>query len=154
MEPDRYRVNQKYYIIGMIFLAICLALFVFCAYIFPHLLFNWIYDVPEFIAHWRTWLQMNHGFSENTSSLLIFLFFFILALICAGIAYAASNTIEDEIYRNRTEVPPEDQLVVNEQSRMWTTLYKIAVVVLIAILIVVLLDLIVYHPPHPPHIPR
>lgn len=155
MEPDRYRHNHKLYIIGMFFLAMSLCLFAFCVYVFPHLLLGWVYDVPEFIADWRNWLHINHGYSDSISSLIIFLFIFFLAVAFAVIAYAASNYIDDKLYDNRTETTEtitEETLIVNEESRLWITLFKIALVVLIAILLVVFLDLIVYHPPHPQYV--
>lgn len=153
MEPDRYKQNKNLYVVGMVFLIISLSLFAFSAYILPHLLLKWRYSVPEFISHWRQWLQMQHQYSEEMASLLIFLFFFLLAFFSAVIAYATSNRIDDEIYTTETSVEPARAETINENKKTLMLVLKITIIILVAILMVTVFELLIYHPPHPPYIP-
>ncbi|WED44351.1 hypothetical protein [Legionella cardiaca] len=113
MEYDRFQQNSVLFIIGMIALLLSLSLFAFAFYILPFLLFNWIYDVPEFISIWREWLREEYGFTLMGASWLMLLMFVLPALIFGFISYYASNYIDDRLYHLVPEkTNPEKQVEV------------------------------------------
>lgn len=103
MEEDRYRTNNKLYSLGIVSLLLSLSLFAFSFYILPNLLFGWKYDTPEFIMHFREWLQWNYHLSEIAAARLTLASFFLLAIIFGVIAYIASNRVDDQIYEDAFE---------------------------------------------------
>ncbi len=107
MEPDRYQKNHKLYIFGMLCLLVSLSLLFFTVYLFPHLIFGWRYDVPEFITFWREWIMSSYGVSTHYASRLIFLFFFVGVLLFGLGAYFGSTRIDNEIYGINQEHAPE-----------------------------------------------
>ncbi len=98
MEPDRYQHSHKHYIIGIVCLVISLGLFATSIYILPYLWFGWHYNMPEFILNWLNSLQSDYQFKSASASWLIFLGFFLPALIFAIVADIMSNRIDNEIH--------------------------------------------------------
>ncbi len=108
MEDDRYQKNHFLFIIGLVSLLLALSLFVLTLYLLPHLLFGWLYNIPEFILFWIEWLQSQYNVTEVGASQLIILFFFLLSLFFATIAYFSSNRIDSQIFNlgsSRTRKP-------------------------------------------------
>ncbi|MCE3043855.1 hypothetical protein [Legionella sp. 16cNR16C] len=98
MEPSRFEYNNKLFITGMISLAMCLVLICLALYLFPYLIFNWVYDVPEFAITFRQWLVEKYGISEIAAGWSVFLMFLIPALITGLISYSTSNAIDNKIH--------------------------------------------------------
>lgn len=98
MEADRYQQNHMLYIFGMICLSTSLAFLLFSFFTFPHLLFGWHYDVPEFITFWRVWLISNFAIGLKHASWIIAFILFIAGLLFGVGAYTASTRIDNAIY--------------------------------------------------------
>jgi hypothetical protein len=98
MEADRFKHNQKYYIIGIICLIIGLTLLAFSLYIFPYVVFNWHYSVPYIVPIFRNILQVNYNLTMSAAGWLIFLGLFFTAIIMVVIAEILSNKIDGEIH--------------------------------------------------------
>lgn len=49
------------YIVGIICLVVAIGIFGFILYLLPYTLFNFNYNVPDFIVNLKTWLQEHHG---------------------------------------------------------------------------------------------
>ncbi|WP_028388500.1 hypothetical protein [Legionella fairfieldensis] len=107
MEHDRYEQNSKLFVIGLLCLLLSLTLLAFGLYILPYLLWNWRYDIPDFVLSWREWLKEYYNFTDSGASWLIFLVFFIPAIICGFISRWASNYIDNQI--NGIVPAPEPQ---------------------------------------------
>jgi hypothetical protein len=99
MEYDRFQQNSILFIIGITALLISLSLFAFSFYIFPFLLWDWVYDVPAFVLVWREWLIEGHQFTHTGASWLVLLLFVTPALICGYVSYFASNYIDNRLYK-------------------------------------------------------
>jgi len=150
MENDRYKQSPALYITGIISLVISLTLFAFTAYILPYLIFEWRYDIPEFIAHWHHGLQLKHAFSEAAASWLIFLFFFLLACLSGIVAYYASNHVDNAIYGiepEPVEKPEEVRVELTEGTRL---VFKIIFLILVVIIAAIVFELLLYIPPVSP----
>ncbi len=98
MEPDRFQHSHKHYIIGILCLVTSLSLFATSVYILPYLWFGWRYSMPEFILNWITVFQSTYQFSLVAASWLVFLIFFLPALILVLVADIMSNRIDSEIH--------------------------------------------------------
>jgi hypothetical protein len=151
MEPDRYQLNKKLFILSMLSLLLCLPLLAFALFLFPFLIFNWVYDIPSFIYEWREWLKESYSLSTMGAGLLIFLFFFTLSLLFGFISRKASNHIDEEIYHieaeaeglpdifpTEAEEPPAD-IGVEESTEPHAAFYfsiKLLLIVLSALAVV------------------
>lgn len=135
------------YIAGMICLVISMALLVFSAYIFPFLLFNWVYDVPEFVLRWRQFFQVDYGFSLLRASWGVFCVFFIPALIMALLAYVFSHRIDAELHGVETPVQEKKEKISLEVKATTSILSKIIFTVILVFIIVTLFEWLIYIPP-------
>ncbi len=106
MEPDRYQLNQKYYVVGLVCLVISMLLFGIGAYILPYIAFGLSYNIPDFIYSWITIVQEAYGVSEKSAGWLIVLAFFGLGFVAAIVTYVTSKRIDNEIYA--TEEPEKE----------------------------------------------
>ena len=139
MEPDRYQKHHVLFIIGLVSLLSSLILIFFSAFLLPHLLFAWQYNVPEFIFFWRESLTANYGLTFSKSSQYIFLFFFLLAVLFGIVAYIISKRIDDEIYYNQLPVtitPNKSSQNLKEFSRYFFHVLWIVTLVALALLVV------------------
>ncbi|KTD20097.1 transmembrane protein [Legionella lansingensis] len=98
MEYDRFQQNSVLFVIGIIALLLSLSLFTICFYIFPFLLFDWVYNVPEFVSIWREWLIEEYNYTITGASWVILLIFLVPAFICGYISYFISNYIDNRLY--------------------------------------------------------
>lgn len=149
MEYDRYQVNRTLFLIGIVCLILSLALILFSAFIFPFLLFGWIYDVPEFVIHWLHWFEDELRWSHNLSAWALFLIFFIPGIIAGIISYYSANRIDDEIYHMTPE--QEEVKALKPKARNWASYifgFKILfLIVLVFILAEIIAWLIHVEPP-------
>jgi len=133
MEADRYQVSHTLFIVGMISMLVCLALLAFSLFLFPYLIFNLRYPVPEFVAYWREWLLLAHGISHHAASWLILLCFFIPALCGFVISFLASNQIDNQIYNKKSLGS------AGEQKIKWNvTINRFAIRLFFLVLLVIL----------------
>ena len=138
MEQDRYQKNHKLFILGLFSLVLSLSLFAFSLYLLPNLFFGATYDVPWFIANWVTGLHYAYDISEPAASKIVFLVFFLSALIFAIIAYISSNRIDDQIYSTELEIIKPVKV-----KRGTTGALRLALQILFAIVLVFLAVLFV-----------
>ncbi|MDF1757894.1 MAG: hypothetical protein P1U74_06315 [Legionellaceae bacterium] len=103
MEADRFGQNQKYYIIGIICLMLSLPLFAFSFYLFPYLIFDWHYSVPDFVPELSGDLQRLYNLTKIAAGWLMILCCFFSAVILAVIADILSNKIDREIHTSYTD---------------------------------------------------
>jgi hypothetical protein len=100
--------NDRYFIIGLMALAVSLFLFPLSLYILPQVWFGWTYHIPDFILSLSNWLQDNLEFKEGEASWFIFYSFFFTACIFAGIAYVASARANANMKKNVVRLPFDD----------------------------------------------
>ena len=97
MEPSRYDQNRPLFVTGMIFLFICLILMSFTLYLLPFLLFNAVYDVPEFVVSFRQWFVDNYNFGSLAAGWIVFMILAVAVLISGWISCKTSYTLDTEI---------------------------------------------------------
>jgi len=134
MEQDRYNTNHPLFIIGMISLILCLAMFGLTFYVLPNLLFGLIYDVPSFITDWKEWLWTTYEMNDYRASHIIALFLFSCSLIFALIAYFSSNKIDNKIFRSELESQEE---ATGEKRNHRETMILVVKILFIIILVYV-----------------
>ncbi|MFC3907509.1 hypothetical protein ACFORL_00265 [Legionella dresdenensis] len=83
----------------------------------PHLIWNWHYDVPEFVSHWRERLVENHNMTRTSANWTIFFSFFIPAVVSGLIAYFTSNRLDNDIYGLTPEKNPEEEGLIVEDIK-------------------------------------
>ncbi|STX29102.1 transmembrane protein [Legionella beliardensis] len=134
MEHDRYQHNKMLFIISIASLIIGLTLLAFSLYILPNLIWDLNYDVPSFIYLWSESLKQNYNFTNIGARLVVFLIFFIPAILATFIAYLTSNTIENELYGF---TPPEREFrtkAVKDSSKE-TLLVTLQLLIIIGLVI-------------------
>ena len=107
MEADRFGVNSKYFIIGMVCLILGIFMFVFSFYSFPFLIFQWRYKVPGFLSMFWGYLQLTYSLESRAAGWLIFLSLFLPSIILFVIADIMSNKIDGKIYDEYIEDAPQ-----------------------------------------------
>lgn len=139
MENDRYQQNSKLFVIGLICLLISLSLFAFGLYILPYLLWNWSYNVPEFVFVWREWLKETYNFSDSGASWSMILIFIIPAIITGFISHLASNRIDNQIYgveQEKSTSMPEIKKDIRESLGFGFKIFLLIILVLVAVALV------------------
>ncbi|KTC86756.1 hypothetical protein [Legionella brunensis] len=152
MEYDRFQQNSVLFVIGIITLLLSLSLFAFSFYILPFLLFDWVYDVPEFISIWREWLKEEYTFTDTGASWLILLIFIIPALIFGYISYLASNYIDNRLYNvvpKRAENERQGELKKDIQETLGFVLKILGAIILILVGISIIQWLLAVPTPSP-----
>lgn len=137
MEPNRFKQNQGLFITSIVSLVISLSLFVFSLYILPHLMWNWYYDIPEFVLTSVASFQENYFFSEASAKIFSFLMFFVPALAIGFISYFTTKALDNKIY-NISSAQPEYEVPISasikESFGFGAKLLIIAILVIIALL--------------------
>ena len=105
MEHDRYQENKALFIIGLISLIATVVLFAFSIYILPAMMWGWHYNIPEQLFIWREQLKTYYQISELYAGVILFLSFFVPALLMGFISYWTSNKIDNQIYRSELYQP-------------------------------------------------
>jgi len=103
MEIDRYERNNKVFLLAMISMITSLTLLGFILYILPYLMFDWVYNVPEFIAAWEEWFVDNYNYSNHGARRFLLFLFVLLDFFCIIVAYLTSNTIEKQIFKSEIQ---------------------------------------------------
>jgi len=135
MEPDRFRQNQKHYIIGILCLVTSLGLFALSLYILPFLAFGWHYGVPDFIPIWSNDVREAYDLSQVAASWLIFLVLFLPAVVLAIIADVLSNRIDSQIHGIPLKEPVKKaaKSVVHTKDSMGLVFKIVAIMILVFI---------------------
>ena len=143
MEPDRYKINHKLYILGIICLVVALSLFSFSLFIAPFLLWQLDYDVPELIINLITLFEGKYEYGAGSSKLLVWMIFFVPSLITGFFAYYISNRIDSEIYKSEIPRRYEGKMPISaeisKQIRESAGLGLKIILLMIAIVVIVLL---------------
>ncbi|CDZ79291.1 putative protein involved in cysteine biosynthesis [Legionella massiliensis] len=139
MEQDRYQQNSKLFVVGLISLLLCLSLAGFGFYIFPYLIWNWGYDVPELVPNLREWYKGNYNFGDSGASWMVFLTFIIPAVISGFISQWASKYIEKQMYGLTEENPEkhaEMQRDIQETISFGLKIFFLIILVIVGITLV------------------
>jgi hypothetical protein len=94
--------NDKIFICGIICLVLALGLLFFSLYILPYMIWEFHYDVPDFILTMISDYQGNYNYSPGSSKAIVWLFFFIPSLIFGYISYFISNYIDKSAQEQQT----------------------------------------------------
>ncbi len=146
MEKDKPRQSNAVFITGLTFLTISLSLFAFSIYILPYLVFKWNYDVPEFISNWQYWLQEKYNYREGAAAALIFLFFFVLSCISAGVSYLFSNYVEG-VEQEKPVSSTDPAEIKREVKDTASLLFKIIGIAILILIGLYLIQWLIYIPP-------
>ncbi|MBI2786043.1 MAG: hypothetical protein HYX60_06965 [Legionella longbeachae] len=144
MEQDRFEVNHKLYILGMICLVLCLGLFFFSFYILPYLIWELDYNVPLVILNLLAVLQEDYNYSVGASKVIVWLIFFLPSLITGIISYFVSNYIDNKLYveppvnENKESLPPKE--IGKEVKESVALGFKILGLMIVIIIILFLLQ--------------
>lgn len=150
MEYDRFKNNNKLYIIGIISLITALSFLFFSLFIAPFLIWNLNYDVPDIITILMTFFEEHYDFRPTTSKLIVWLIFFIPSMIAGYISYYVSNKIDDQIFRinNPSTIESQDVKQAIERShREWIESaslgFKIICLMIAIVAVILFLQLLV-----------
>lgn len=108
MEYDRYKGNNKLYILGISSLILCLGLFFFSMYLVPFLAWGQYYNVPYFVLTLISTFEDVYYFSHGISRLLVWSLFFIPSVIAGIISYYISNFIDNRLLGIEPEIDEEE----------------------------------------------
>lgn len=109
MEHDRYERNKPLFVLGMITLLLSIILFAFVIYLLPALLWDWRYDVPEFVFIWREKLRTGYGITETAASGIFIVMVLIPAIVSGFISYMVSNKIDNQIHPMINDEPEQQE---------------------------------------------
>jgi hypothetical protein len=138
MEYDRFASNSKLYVLGMICLIVCLALFFFSLFILPYLIWGLNYDIPVFIMSFLYYLQDEYEYSIGASKIIVWLAFFVPCLITGIISEFVSNFIDSNIDKEdiQKHVVTEKKISgqVKESVQFGLKILSLMIVIIILIL--------------------
>ncbi|RUR16422.1 hypothetical protein ELY21_13090 [Legionella sp. km535] len=140
MEQDRYSINNKLYILGIISLILALGLFFFSMYILPYLIWNLYYDVPDLVSDMIMFFENRYDYGETVSKIVTWMIFFMPSLIAGYISYYISNYIDDQILGLAKKPDPEETL--EHEKEVKESLGLAAKIILLMVLIVVVVFLL------------
>lgn len=147
MEYDRFKINSKLYVLGMISLVLCLGLSLLTLYLSPYLIWELHYNVPEFVSTLSSTLQDDYNYSVPASKIIIWLLFFVPAGITGLVAYFISNYIDNKLYMNEIIKEPKNPLnKENELQEKESALFfgfKILSLIILILFIIFLLGLFI-----------
>lgn len=108
MEQNRFGGNDKLFLCGMLCLAISLGLLFFSLYILPYFIWEWSYDIPDFILNLLAMYQDDYHYSSATSKTIVWLIFFIPCVLTGLVSYFISRYFDKKMYGPEIN-PQEDQ---------------------------------------------
>lgn len=134
LEPDRYHKHHGRYILGMICLVLSLTFITITLYVFPFLVFNWHYTLPDWLANLIVWgldrIQRRYLTSSVQAARLIFYICCLATLFVTILARYLSNKIDNDIYHvdDKKLSPATDYDVLG----LFLKLFTLIVVIFIA----------------------
>ncbi|MFT4057928.1 MAG: hypothetical protein QM652_00105 [Legionella sp.] len=114
MEYERFGGNSKLFIFGIICLVISLGLLFFSLYILPYFLFEWNYDVPDFILNLLTIYQDNYHYTLAGSKFIVWMLFFVPCVLTGLASYFVSRYLDSKMYG--PETPPIEEQEKNTEE--------------------------------------
>lgn len=147
MDRRSERETERGFLIAVIALLIAMAFIGFALYILPNLLWDWHYDVPEFVADWVYNFQNQFGLTQAGAGLLFFSIFFIPGLISGIIVYFIFSRIER---LKLSETAPESSKKLSSNESWKESLGLMGQLLLLALLIFIImrvLDWLIASPP-------
>ncbi|KTD75072.1 hypothetical protein [Legionella waltersii] len=133
--------NDKLFILGIICLVLALGLLFFSLYILPYIIWEFNYDVPDFILTMINDYQGNYSYSQGSSKAIVWLYFFIPSLIFGYISYYISNYIDKNAQdlQNPTEEeskePTKNKESLKESASLGIKLLSIIVLIFAVVFI-------------------
>ena len=117
MEPDRYRYNPWKYICGMCCLLGSLTCFAYVFYLLPYLIFHWHYHIPDLVASWIYTMQRDYRWSFMLIGWIVFLSFFIPAMLFTWFAKRIVNHLENRLF----SITPDEkaQWKLSAETKYW-----------------------------------
>jgi p-aminobenzoyl-glutamate transporter AbgT len=146
MEQDRFKMNSKLYVLGMICLVLSLGLFFLSLYILPYLIWQLHYKMPTFILDLLAKFEDDYNYSIRASRFIVWLLFFIPSLITGCISYFVSNYIDNQIYEpkaNEFEDQVSSQEVGKEIKESASFGLKILGLMVLIVIIILLLQFVI-----------
>lgn len=99
MEQDRFQENHTLFIFGMLCMFACLICIGISLFLFPHIVFQWRYPVPDFVSIWREWFRDIFDVTERKASLMVLGVFLIQSILFTIFAFFASTKLDNSIYK-------------------------------------------------------
>lgn len=133
--------NNKLFIFGIICLVISLGLLFFSLYILPYLIWEFNYDVPDFIITLISNYQDNY-YSLTASKTIVWLYFFIPAVFFGFVSYFVSNYIDKhtpELQNPEEEEQKQESNLNRESLKESASLGGKLIAIIILIFVVVLI---------------
>ena len=133
---DTYYKHRVMFIIAIICMCLSIVLLGFSLYIFPHLFFNWNYDVPNLLRDLSAWYQYQYNMSYSKVPWAIFLPFFIIGIVFALITKYLNNVLEKD------DITPEPATKVKTKTALesFRLMSKIALLAALGLLLLFLLE--------------
>jgi hypothetical protein len=147
MEIDRYQHNHKLFITSMICLVLSLSLFVFSFYILPNFIWDWDYDIPEFLYTWQAWFVDHYNFSDRGAKIIVFLICFIPALITGFISYLTSNRIDNEVLGLVPERLPGENEPSHEIKETFSFTVRLIFIIILVLVVLFFVEWLLATPP-------
>ncbi len=96
-----------------------MALFAFALYILPGLIWNFGYDIPQFIFDWREALKENYNFTDRGAAAALFLLFFIPALVLGYLSSRLANRMDNKLLNgDQPEVDEQEEMKLASQKKL------------------------------------
>lgn len=157
LEQDRYQQYPKLYTLGMVMLMLFWTFALLGLYIVPYLLWNFKYDVPEFIISWRLLMEYDYGFSLFMAKWLTFLIFAIPALVCMIVSWIISSYIDKKIVLKKvldertsvpiSEAPQKETISERPVAREISFATKVFLLMVVALIILFSIEWLISVPP-------
>ncbi len=106
MEPRRFQANPKAYCFGMLCMVSAFVFFTYAFYLLPYLLWDWHYDIPDFVLRWMHDWARDEGWRRGTLGWMVFFIFFIPGLLSTlGAKYFSAQTERQFLLPEEAKVP-------------------------------------------------
>jgi hypothetical protein len=142
MEYERFGGNSKLFIFGIICLVISLGLLFFSLYILPYFLFEWSYNIPDFILNLLAKYQDDYHYTLAGSKFVVWMMFFVPCVITGLISYFITRHLESKMYGpdiTPVEEQPQNEGEIQKQIKESASLGGKIIGLMIAIVVVILL---------------
>ena len=140
MEDNSTRQTEVSFYLGIVFLIISMLLTGITLYMLPHLLFSWVYDVPEFVSEWREGIVNIYDYTQFTASMIILSVLLILSIIAVILTVIFSSQLTPEVPENTT---PENHARRTRIRRdLQSTSYYLIRLIVIVLAVIAVVEII------------
>lgn len=133
MSEGPFQQHNNLFITCMISMVMALSLLAFSLYIFPYLIWHWVYDIPGFISDWREWLKDYHNYTESGAAWSVFLMFFIPGLIASLTTYIITNILEKMDSNEKVETLEPQRLISDNAEESLSITMKVLILIALVI---------------------